>query len=128
MFGISGFELLIIAAVGLIVFGPDELPKIGRAIGKGLRMFNDARQEVETIVKEEILRPEDMDMVRDPLGLKKTKDSLSKTLMDMSDPKAPPKGAGARVSTDDKPSKPAATPAESIWAAAAVDEAEGEEE
>lgn len=128
MFGISGFELLIIAAVGLIVFGPDELPKIGRAIGKGLRMFNDARQEVETIVKEEILRPEDMEMVRDPLGLKKTKDSLSKTLMDMSDPKAPPKGAGARVSTDDAPPKPVVTPAESIWAAAAVDEAEGEEE
>lgn len=124
MFGISGFELFIIAAVGLVIFGPDELPKIGRLIGKGLRMFNDARQEVEKVVKAEVLRPEDMELVRDPLGLKKTKESISKTFMDMAEP---PK-VTAPVDEEKVKKLGAEGSASSIWAAAAKDEAEGAEE
>lgn len=38
-FRLGGWELLIILAIILIVFGVGKLPEIGGAIGKGLRAF-----------------------------------------------------------------------------------------
>ena len=35
-FGMGGFELVIILVVVLIIFGPKNLPKLGKALGKGL--------------------------------------------------------------------------------------------
>lgn len=61
MFGIGGFELLLIIVFVLLVFGPDKLPEIGKLVGRGIRMFNDARHEVESVVRTEILRPEDIE-------------------------------------------------------------------
>lgn len=43
MFGIGAGELVLILIAGLIIFGPGELPKIGRAVGKGLREFKKAQ-------------------------------------------------------------------------------------
>lgn len=64
MFGIGGFEFLLIIVFALLVFGPDKMPEIGRTIGRGIKMFNDARADVENVVRTEILRPEDMDTIR----------------------------------------------------------------
>lgn len=61
MFGIGGFELLLIVVFVLLVFGPDKLPEIGKMVGRGIRMFNDARHEVESVVNTQILRPEDIE-------------------------------------------------------------------
>lgn len=104
MFGISGIELFIILAVAFLIFGPEEMPRIGRIIGQGLRMFNDARQEVEDVIKTEMLRPEDAVMLSDPLGLKGMQKELESTVKQISDPNYKPasKGAGMRVSTDDQ--------------------------
>jgi TatA/E family protein of Tat protein translocase len=103
MFGISGIELFMILAVALLIFGPEEMPKIGRIIGQGLRMFNDARQQVEDVIQSEILTPEDAIMLKDPLGMKGMKDDFEKTFKQMADPtyKPVPKGSGMRVATDD---------------------------
>lgn len=38
--GIPG--LILIMVVALIVFGPNKLPEIGRAFGKGIREFKDS--------------------------------------------------------------------------------------
>lgn len=65
MFGISGLELVIIVLFVFFVFGPDKLPELGRMLGKALKMFDDAKNEVELVVKTEILRPEDTKMVRE---------------------------------------------------------------
>ena len=39
MFGIGTPELIVIVIIGLIVLGPERLPKLSRAIGKGIREF-----------------------------------------------------------------------------------------
>jgi sec-independent protein translocase protein TatA len=54
LFGISGFELLIIAAFALIVFGPDKLPEIARGAGKLMREFNRAKDMMESQLRAEI--------------------------------------------------------------------------
>ena len=65
MFGIGGFEFVIILVVALFLFGPDKLPEIGKNVGKALKMFNKAKNEFETVVKTDILKPEDMKAMRD---------------------------------------------------------------
>jgi sec-independent protein translocase protein TatA len=39
---VSPWELLILALVVLLVFGPKRLPEMGRSLGKGMREFKDA--------------------------------------------------------------------------------------
>lgn len=51
MFGKIGLpELALILAIALIIFGPRKLPEIGRAVGKGIREFRQATQEVKKSV------------------------------------------------------------------------------
>jgi len=40
-------EMLIVLVVALLVFGPNKLPKLGDALGKGLRNFKRAASEDE---------------------------------------------------------------------------------
>ena len=37
IFGMGGLELVIILVIVLIIFGPKNLPKLGKAIGNGVR-------------------------------------------------------------------------------------------
>ncbi len=39
MFGIGFPELLVILAIGLVVFGPGKLPELGEALGRAVRDF-----------------------------------------------------------------------------------------
>lgn len=54
MFGISGFEFLLIALVALLLFGPDKLPQFGRTIGNVMRQFNEAKDQMEQVVRTEM--------------------------------------------------------------------------
>lgn len=54
MFGISGFELLLIAAFALIIFGPDKLPKFGRTAGRFMRDFKRTQEEMEAMMRAEM--------------------------------------------------------------------------
>lgn len=47
MFNIGIPELLIIAAIALIVFGPNKLPELAKAFGKAMREFKKATEEVK---------------------------------------------------------------------------------
>lgn len=47
MFGLSTWEILIILAVALIFVGPDQLPKVARQIGKGVRQVRGAMGKVD---------------------------------------------------------------------------------
>lgn len=47
MFGIGTAELLVIAVIGLIVLGPNKLPGMFSAIGKGIREFKQTLNEVD---------------------------------------------------------------------------------
>jgi len=47
MFNIGLPELLIIAAIALIVFGPQKLPELAKALGKAIREFKKATEEMK---------------------------------------------------------------------------------
>lgn len=47
MFNIGPLELIVILVVALLVVGPQRLPEIGRSIGKGIREFRKAQDEVQ---------------------------------------------------------------------------------
>jgi sec-independent protein translocase protein TatA len=47
VFGIGLPEMAVIAAIGLLVFGPRRLPELGKTLGRTLRGFQTASQEFE---------------------------------------------------------------------------------
>ncbi|MFM2079859.1 MAG: hypothetical protein RLZZ124_1173 [Cyanobacteriota bacterium] len=47
VFGIGLPELAVIAAIGLLVFGPKRLPELGRTLGRTLKGFQSASREFE---------------------------------------------------------------------------------
>lgn len=66
MFGsIGGTELLVIVVIALVVFGPKRLPELGRTIGKGLREFRRASNDLKRSLEEEIALDERTERRRD---------------------------------------------------------------
>lgn len=54
MFGISGTELVLIAAFAFIIFGPDKIPEIARTVGKAVAMFKRVQEDTEKVIKNEM--------------------------------------------------------------------------
>ena len=79
MFNIGLPELLIILAIALIVFGPNKLPELAKAVGRAMREFKKATDEVkESFVAE----TKDLEEVKDSL----TKDYYAGLMEDTSIP------------------------------------------
>ena len=53
MFGLGLPELLLLLVIGLVFFGPGKLPDVGKAIGKSMREFKTALNDVKPEKKEE---------------------------------------------------------------------------
>jgi sec-independent protein translocase protein TatA len=49
--GVPGLILILVLA--LIIFGPNKLPEIGRAVGKSIREFKRASEGITKDIKEE---------------------------------------------------------------------------
>jgi sec-independent protein translocase protein TatA len=45
------WELILLLVIVLIIFGPGKLPDIGNAVGKGIREFRKASNEIEESVR-----------------------------------------------------------------------------
>lgn len=55
MFGnIGAGELLVIALVALVIFGPQKLPELLKGLGKGINEFKKAVNQVEEEIKDSI--------------------------------------------------------------------------
>ena len=53
MFGLGGGELLLVAFMALIFIGPKKLPELARSLGKGIREFQNAKDELVNNVRDE---------------------------------------------------------------------------
>jgi Tat protein translocase TatB subunit len=59
VFSLGGSELLLIAVVALLLFGPDKVPQMARALGRFMREFNKYRDIMESTVRAEIYRADE---------------------------------------------------------------------
>ena len=66
---ISGSEIIVILLVALLLFGAKKIPEIARGIGKGMREFRKATEEIKKEINKET-----SDMEND---IKKMKDNIT---------------------------------------------------
>lgn len=52
MFGVGGFEFVLILLFAFLIFGPDKLPEIARTVGKGIAKFRAAQEDMNEVLKE----------------------------------------------------------------------------
>ncbi|GLT95172.1 hypothetical protein SLE2022_128690 [Rubroshorea leprosula] len=64
LFGLGVPELVVIAGVAALVFGPKKLPEVGKSIGKTVKSFQQAAKEFESELKKE------PDSIAEPAGEK----------------------------------------------------------
>jgi sec-independent protein translocase protein TatA len=57
-FGIGLPELAVIAAIGLLVFGPKRLPELGKTLGRTLKSFQSASSEFEREFRASLVTPD----------------------------------------------------------------------
>jgi sec-independent protein translocase protein TatA len=62
------WELILLLVIVLIIFGPGKLPDIGNAVGKGIREFRKASNDLEESVRGEPKRPATQPAEEPPTG------------------------------------------------------------
>jgi TatA/E family protein of Tat protein translocase len=70
MLNIGPLELLLIFLIALIVVGPKKLPDLGRTIGRGLREFRKAQDEVRQSLQFDELRDVKRDIADTQRGVR----------------------------------------------------------
>jgi sec-independent protein translocase protein TatB len=61
MFGLGTTEIIIILLIALVVFGPSEIPKVAKSLGKGMATLRKATDELKETVEED----KDLKMIKD---------------------------------------------------------------
>ncbi len=54
MFGIGTSEILIILLIALLVLGPNEIPKLAKTLGRGMRELERAKNELKHSIQLEV--------------------------------------------------------------------------
>lgn len=59
--GLGGWEILLIVLVLLIFFGAKRIPELAKGLGKGIKEFKDATNEMKDQIEKEETRPVNKD-------------------------------------------------------------------
>jgi colicin import membrane protein len=82
LFGLGGWEIAIIALFGFMIFGPDKLPQVARTIGRVIRQFRSAQEQMNKVIKTEVYDPvKDLEPLINPFSgfsLEESKDDAKK--------------------------------------------------
>jgi len=54
VFGLGVTEVLVILIVAFLLFGPQQLPEVGRQVGKAVKGFKDATEDLRKSVEPEL--------------------------------------------------------------------------
>ena len=65
MFGLGVTEVLIIVLVAVLVFGPDQLPKVVKQLGQGMREFKRTTSDLQGKLEEAVWESEDEERERE---------------------------------------------------------------
>lgn len=132
MFSLGGGEIFLIAAVALLLFGPEKIPQFARTIGKFMREFNKYRDIMESTVRAEIYKDKwnkDAETKDPKADLNKITQAADAVKDLVAEQKAKEAAAGAAAAELQVPAPEAVTPPEAPRAAPtrATDEDEEDE-
>lgn len=83
MLNIGPTELILILGVALVIFGPGKLPELGQTLGKTIREFKSAVNNIDEDIKKDLvdLKNEVQD-VKETVDMRGTIEELQKDIMD----------------------------------------------
>ena len=83
MLNIGWMELLLVLGVALIIFGPGKLPKLGQTLGKAIREFKGAINNIDADIKKEVNDiKNDVQEVKDAVDIKATIQDIQTDIKD----------------------------------------------
>lgn len=59
IFGLGGPELIMVALILLLLFGGKKVPELMKGLGKGIREFNSAKNNIESEIKDSMKEIDD---------------------------------------------------------------------
>jgi sec-independent protein translocase protein TatA len=91
MFGLGVTEVLVILVIAFLLFGPQQLPEIGRQVGKAVKGFKEATDDIRKSVEPELnLMQAEMKSIEQDLesSMKEAEDAVKNSAADKEEAEA----------------------------------------